>query len=121
MRKIDDRLIEEAFVIAKRGEFHNKHGVIIARGKEVLASGYNRNIGVDYTLNMYREFYSMHAELDAIRKMPFKFEENCTLYSIRRSRNLAFPCAKCMRIIQKTGINRIVYSVKPGVIEEMFI
>ena len=122
MRKIDEKFINLANKIAMRGEFRTRHGCVITRGKDVIATGFNRDIGIDHVLSHYGVFYSIHAELDAIRKLPYEFEESCTLYSVRHNWNMAKPCAKCLRVINKTGIiRRVVYSVKPGIIEEMFV
>lgn len=106
---------------ALKGEFRTKHGSIITRGKDVLAVGFNRNIGIDHVLSHYGAYYSIHAELDAIRKIPYGFEDACTLYSVRHNMRLARPCEKCLKVISRTGITRVVFTVEPGYVAEMFV
>lgn len=121
MRKVDSKFIKLAQKEAHKGEFRSKHGVIIVRDKTILATGHNRNIGVDNTLSRYGVYWSIHAELDAIRKLPYKFDESCTLYSVRKNLRMAQPCEKCLTVIARTGISRIVFTVEPGKIMEMIL
>ena len=87
----------------------------------MLAVGFNRNIGIDHVLSHYGAYYSIHAELDAIRKIPYGFEDACTLYSVRHNMRLARPCEKCLKVISRTGITRVVFTVEPGYVAEMFV
>lgn len=121
MRKIDDKFLRVAAQEALRGEFRYKHGVVIARNKDIITKGFNRNIGIDTVLSRYGLYYSMHAELDAIRKLPFGLEESCTLYSVRTGGGLAKPCSRCLSVIAKTSIRRIVFSVGDGLFAEIFL
>jgi deoxycytidylate deaminase len=122
MRKVDEKFIAMAAQEALRGEFSRyQHGAVIARNKDVISTGYNRNIGIDNRLTALGHFYSLHAELEAIRKMPYSFKDACTLYSIRHNFNMARPCPKCLKVIAKTPIKRIVFSVSPGYFAEIFL
>lgn len=121
MRKIDDKFLRVAAIEAQRGEFRYKHGVVIAKGKEIITKGFNRNIGIDTKLSRYGVYYSMHAELDAIRRLPYGFEESCTLYSVRAGGGLAKPCSRCLAVISRTSINRIVFSAGDGLFAEIFL
>lgn len=121
MRKIDDKFLRVAAIEAQRGEFRYKHGVVIARNKDIVTKGFNRNIGIDTKLTRYGIYFSMHAELDAIRRLPYGFEESCTLYSVRAGGGLAKPCKQCLSVIARTSINRIVFSVGDGLFAEIFL
>lgn len=121
MRKIDDKFLRVAAQEALRGEFRYKHGVVIAKNKEIISKGFNRNIGIDTVLSRYGLYYSMHAELDAIRRLPYEFEDSCTLYSVRAGGGLAKPCSRCLSVIARTSINRVVFSAGDGLFAEIFL
>jgi deoxycytidylate deaminase len=121
MRKIDTKFLALAHKESLKGEFRYKHGALIVRNKEILATGYNRDIGFNNVLSRYGCYYSIHAELDAIRKLPYNCSDSLILYSVRSSLELARPCAKCLQVISRTPVKRIVFSVSPGFYAEMFI
>lgn len=121
MRKIDDKFLRVAAQEALRGEFRYKHGVVIARNKDIITKGFNRNIGIDTKLSRYGVYFSLHAELDSIRRLPYGFNESCTLYSVRAGGGMAKPCSQCLSVIAKTSISRIVFSVGDGLFAEMFL
>lgn len=121
MRKIDDKFLRVAATEALRGEFRYKHGVVIAKNKDILVRGHNRSLGLNNALVRYGVYFSLHAELDAIMKLPYRFNDPCTLYSYREGGKLAKPCSKCLQVISRTSITRVVFSVEPGYVAEMFV
>ena len=121
MRQIDNKFLVIAAKEALRGEFRYKHGVAIASGKNLISKGCNRSIGINTTLSRYGVYFSLHAELTAIARLPFGFEDSCTLYSVRDGGGLAKPCSQCLAVISKTSIKRIVFSAGDGLYAEIFL
>jgi deoxycytidylate deaminase len=84
----------------------HKLAAFIIKGGTIRATGYNK-----------RSFDgSIHAEIDAIRKMRFQKggSQGCDLYVYRFHADggyaLAKPCVPCMEKIIEVGIKRVFYS-----------
>lgn len=85
-------------------------GAYLVSGKKVLAYGHNRWMGLDKVLTRYGMLWSLHAEMDALRKAPFGSSKGATLYVARINGKLAMPCSKCMDVLNKAGVARVVYT-----------
>lgn len=98
---------------AKKSACHHKLGAILVKNKEILSSGYNKALSMDKVLTRYGMFYSMHAEMDAVRKL-FAIPSGSTIYVARRDYKMARPCVNCLKVLKNAGINRLVYSTGEG-------
>ena len=91
---------------------HHRHGCVIVYNGEVISEGYNQ-----YT-TYFEHQYTMHAEIDALRKIKKnKKISECELYVVRIGTNLmgqplkySKPCPDCTRAILKSGIKRVYFS-----------
>ena len=109
MRSIDSKFIKLAEKIANTSSCKYKHGAVLVRGKEIISIGVNRSIGFDKILTQFGFAYTLHAELDVIRKT-YSIPSNSTLYVARKKFKMSKPCDKCLSIINNTNIVRIVFS-----------
>ena len=108
-KRIDvfDRAVNEA----KKSTMNHKHGCVIVKDGEVIATGHNHMM--DF---MSHSFLSIHAECDALRKVKNKgkrFLEQCTLIVVRVGKcelKNSHPCEACTKEIQKHGIGKVFYS-----------
>ena len=124
--------LEEAI----KSKLHSKHGVIITKGKKIVASGYNNN----RCLVNGKMVICLHAEIDAIlrwRSRCFKEfsnsnrkdkkiidkisrkENNFTMYVVRENKNIhdkekpfsySKPCADCCQKLLECNFKKIVYT-----------
>lgn len=115
-------VFDKAINEAKKSGMNHRHGCVIVKDGEIVATGYNHMM--DF---MSHTFLSIHAECDAIRKVKNrgkKYLEQCSLVVVRigrRSRDVdqrpnlknSKPCEACTREIQKCGIVRVFYSAGP--------
>ena len=121
--------MEIAGDVAKNSTSHYLHGCVIVKGGVIISTGYN-----NYSKGKYRSIHSMHAEMDAIRKLPPLYKSrmiSIDLIIIRINkegllRNSA-PCCKCLehlsRMNSKTKyrLRHIYYSTASGgIIKEKF-
>ena len=125
-----------ALDIASKSTLHSKHGVIITKGKKIIASGYNNN----RSLVNGKMVICVHAEIDAIlqwRSICFKGitnynrnnkkkidkisrkENNFTMYVVRENNNIhdkdkhfsySKPCADCCQKLLECNFKKIVYT-----------
>ena len=97
-----------------------KHSVISTGCNKVKTHPMQEKYNKELPFNKKRHY--LHAEIDALIKATDT--ENATMYVSRRGRDniyrLSKPCPACMKMIQDSGIKRIVYTVENG-IKEMSI
>lgn len=102
--------LEKAAQLAVKSDLVNhRHGCIIvsSRGK-IIAEGYNY---------IWKEM-SIHAEIDALSKVPKKYDlSTCSMYVVRigtdkmnKPLKYSRPCEKCCEAIVKNGIGKVYYS-----------
>lgn len=114
----NEDVFERAINEAKKSDLNHRHGCVIMKDGEIVATGHNRMM--DY---MSHTIFSIHAECDAIRKVKNKgrkFLEQCTLVVVRvgprdPTTNMpilknSHPCENCANEIRKCGISRVFYS-----------
>ena len=105
--------LKRAAQIAARSTLcHHRHGCVIVHDGEVIAEGYNH-----YT-TFFEHQYTMHAEVDALRKIKKnKKISECELYVVRIGTDLmgqplkySRPCQHCARAIEKSGLKKVYFS-----------
>ena len=91
-----------------------KHGAVVVKGGRIVSTGINRfkNHPMTVSPEHIKEHCSVHAEVDAIRKL--KNARGATIYIARIGKRgnqaLSRPCDNCYTAIQRAGINKIVYT-----------
>jgi tRNA(Arg) A34 adenosine deaminase TadA len=85
-----------------------KHGAAVVYRKEVVAVG--KNYPIDHP-----RLHSMHAEMDALKKVPKKLRRQpLNIVVVRLSSDgelrLSMPCPVCQKLLQKFKIPKIYYS-----------
>lgn len=111
---------------------HRVHvGAVVTMGSRIISSGRNsqsRCHGVQARLD--KEMFGeeshgpLHAEVDALLPLIRKGVDlsNASIYVYREHKNgvmaCARPCARCEKLIRKSGIKRVFYTVENGVAEE---
>lgn len=119
MRQIDQKFIDMAEEVSSSSSLKYKHGAVLVRDKEIISIGFNRMLGIDPVLTRYGLFYSLHAEMDALRKIKY-LPQNTTLYITRRNQRHSAPCSDCWKIIHSIKeINRVVFSGFEGELVEV--
>lgn len=110
--------LNRAMNVAQRSTCHqHKHGCVIVKNNEIIAEGFNHT-----NTHLYHKF-SIHAEVDALSKLPHnkKYLSDCEMYVVRinskftnSSKNwLKFsrPCEGCSKAIHKSGLKKVYYSI----------
>lgn len=114
-RDMDQRqefFINKAAQVAYRSPCLHQHGAVIVNRNtdEILATGYNK-------MEMhYEHMFSLHAEVDAIRKVKKHVDlTNAEMYVVRigppcQPLKMSRPCTECEKFILKRGIGKVYYS-----------
>jgi deoxycytidylate deaminase len=111
-----DDIYDAAVAQAHKSTMQHRHGaVIVGKGGEVLAKGYNQYI--DY----FSHQWSCHAEISAIMNLKKRKKvwqpEDLTMIVVRVGgkkglyTSLSKPCCNCKKEIEKLGIARVFYSM----------
>jgi tRNA(Arg) A34 adenosine deaminase TadA len=108
--------IRRAVNCALRSDMLHRHGcVVVHRFKgDIVSSGYNRR-----TSSSSRDGrrYSVHAEMDALSKIKRACDlADFDMYVVRisggtRSLKLSRPCSTCWRVLSRSGLRRVFFSV----------
>lgn len=91
-----------------------KHGAVIVKGGRVISVGINKNRNHPTVVSSehIKTHCSVHAEVDAIRKV--KNVKGATIYVARVNKNgqdrLSRPCDRCHKAIQEAGIRKVIYT-----------
>lgn len=100
-----------AHIAARSPVCHHRHGCVIVHDGEVVSEGFNQ-----YT-TYFEHQYTMHAEIDALRKIKKTMLTECELYVVRIGTDLmgqplkySRPCPECTRAILKAGIKKVYFS-----------
>ena len=139
-----ERFIEEALIEAQKSNMSKQHGAVIVHRGKIIARGYNKYQGRALGGRLWREqlqtilhrewskrtppvsfpiyansFWgksncSLHAEMDAILKMPGSFV-GATLYVTRRRTTdgvalNSCPCKRCQKAADRRGL-KIVHTI----------
>lgn len=108
-------LYSKAVHLAKKSDMQHRHACIILKNNEIVAEGFNKQY------NLFEHLYSIHAEMDAINKLPCrsnKFISQCEMFVFRigsdhsgNPTKLSKPCKVCQACIQKLNFKKVYYSV----------
>lgn len=109
-------LYNRAVMQARKSDMDHRHACLIVKNNEIISEGYNKKSCV------FEHIYSVHAEVDAISKMPSRskgFTADCVMYVYRigsdltgNPTKLSKPCKNCEDAIKKVGIRRVYYSIE---------
>ena len=100
--------------LALSSDCNFKHGAVIVRGGSVISTGINRfkNHPKIVSPEHIKKHCSIHAEVDAIRKV--KDAKGATIYVARvgkkGNQTISRPCNYCYDAIKRAGITKIVYT-----------
>ena len=110
----DRRYLNLALNVAMSSSERMKHGAVIVKGGRVLSVGINkfRNHPAIIESDMIKTSCSVHAEIDALRKI--KDARGATIYVARVNKGglerLSRPCDHCYNAIDRAGISKIIYT-----------
>lgn len=99
------RAIDAALTVS--GSF--RHGAAVVCRNEVIA------VGKNYHIDNHPRLHSMHAEMDALMKVPRKLRRKPLYIVVVRVSNdgelrLSMPCPTCQKLLEKFKIPKIYYS-----------
>ncbi len=100
--------------VAQSSECRMKHGAVVVRGGSVISVGINKNRNHPTVVSSehIKTHCSVHAEIDALRKV--KNAKGATIYVARVNRKgqdrLSRPCDRCHDAIREAGIRKVVYT-----------
>ena len=107
------KYIELATIQANKSSLQRKHGAVVVKGNNVIATGYNRYIEPCGKYSNLRKL-SIHAEKDALSKCSEEQLVGATLIVIRISPIgeliMSKPCKDCSRYIKRKRISVVYYS-----------
>jgi deoxycytidylate deaminase len=108
--KLDDNL-KRLRKIADNSSLRNKHGACLIKGDKIYSIGYNK---------LVKEYFTIHAEVDALCKIDSKYTKGLDILIIRigntktqKLRN-SRPCNACIDKLIQRGIRRVYYSNENG-------
>lgn len=125
-----DKFYKKAMYIARKSTMRQQHGcVIVYNNKEIVAEGYNHTRN-----NTMENIYSIHAEMEAIKKLKQVMRKKdkhyinrCKLYVVRIGKGItdamlkqSSPCPHCAKAIDSIGIPRVCFSVDEENFEEQY-
>lgn len=108
--------------VSKFSDHHqHKIGAIVVNNGKILSTGFNKM--KTHPLSPH-PFKSCHAEFMAIKYLSQKDLKNATIYVLRKSRDGKYanakPCFSCRKLIEDSGIKKIIYTDTNSVkIEEL--
>lgn len=100
---------------ALKSTYKHKLGVVIFNKKKILSLGHNYpQKSVKHLLPKFKQYDSIHAEVDAIIKAKTDLK-GASILIIRINRlnqfRLSRPCINCMKYIEFIGIKKVIYSI----------
>ena len=108
------RHLDRALNIAKESTCRQKHGVVIAQGKKVLAVAVNTQRNHPNNVSDPKTQATYHAEWNAMRQLKTIDMSKVSLYSARILHTgesaLAKPCKFCQHLIDFYDIKNVYYT-----------
>lgn len=100
---------------AYRSNLTQRHGCVVVLNDEIISTGFNHTY-----VHLYHKF-SLHAEVDALRKIKRNVDlSNAELYVVRigpeskgSPLRMSKPCDGCEKIIFKSKVGKVYYSIDP--------
>ena len=117
LSKRDNAYLSVARYLATKSSAKNTHGAIVVKGGRVVGTGYNKNRNNPHFVSPehIKTDCSVHAEKSAIKDAGYDVK-NAVIYIARVNRNGedrdSKPCSRCLRLIEESGIKRIVYTTQ---------
>lgn len=103
-----------ALDIAKQSTERKKHGVVIAKGRRVLAVGVNTNRNIPNNVTNPKLHAAYHAEINALKQVRSMDLSDATLYSARVNALgeavIAKPCDACWAVIIDRGLKKVYWT-----------
>lgn len=106
-----------AIKMANKSKCCSRHGSIIYQGSRLLSVGYNKY--KNSPMNLDWDYWSLHAEIDAMNKIKHYDNNNISLLVVRINKKgklmSSRPCENCIeRLKNKFNIHKIFYSTTAG-------
>lgn len=114
MSNKDRRFLRLASNLALSSDCNFKHGAVVVRGGRVISTGINRfkNHPKVVSPEHVKEWCSVHAEIDALRKL--KDARGATIYVARvgkrGNQTISRPCSRCYDALRDAGVTKVVYT-----------
>lgn len=108
---------EKLITTAQKSEYkEQKHGAILVKGREIVASGYSR---MSRKLYQGIRSWTTHAEVDALLRGLDRYGNlKGDMLVVARYKSYGFtysrPCEECRTFIKKKGIKKVLYSNRSG-------
>jgi len=115
----DSAYLSVARYFATKSSAKNTHGAIVVKGGRVVGTGYNKNRNNPHFVSPehIKTDCSVHAEKSAIKDAGYDVK-NAVIYIARVNRHGedrdSKPCSRCLKLIEESGIKRIVYTTQSG-------
>lgn len=107
------KFLERACGVAQTSEQRYKHGCVIVKHGNIISYAINSSRNRPSSCTNPETEAGRHAEQEAIRRAGTDVE-GATLYVARVNRKgtplLSAPCAACQRVIELSGIKKVVYT-----------
>ncbi|MHA2280045.1 MAG: deaminase [Promethearchaeota archaeon] len=108
-----DTIIQEAIRQSKKTKYVFRLGAVVFNRHRILGAGYNRVFSKGGKDNQ-----GDCAEVLAIKKAPSKYLDGATILVCRVNNSGSFgmskPCGRCMKLIAKSGIKKVIFSTPDG-------
>jgi deoxycytidylate deaminase len=102
--------------IATHSSLQHQHSACLIKRGEILSFGYNKYIKKNFIENTSIK-YTIHAEVDALCKIPNKSIKGMDILIIRIGKNKlknSRPCNSCIDKLSRYGIRKVYYSNEAG-------
>lgn len=96
--------LKHAIKVARKGRGMYRHAVLVFRGGNIVAAGFNHDL--------------IHAEVAALKKLWPSERRGVKILSIRLGRNgrvgMARPCKACWAFLREHGVKSVTYTGRNG-------
>ena len=125
-RAVENRACNEIEVIisqAEKSPMQYRHGAALIKKGKILGKGYNIFClpASSKMKNLFlpnRKRPSIHAEMSCLKGLRHDQIRGSTVYVVRLSRSgelkLSFPCKRCISLLTRKGIKKVMYSKNDG-------
>ena len=114
MNTREKNILNRAIEVSKISTCKQKHGVVIAAGRRILAIAVNTDRNDPKNEDYSKHCFSFHAEVNAIKQLRGMDLSRVTLYSARTN-NVGYPmnakpCSRCEIVIRTHKIKKIIHT-----------
>ena len=106
-----DEFIDIAIKEAKKSPMYRKHGAVLIYRNKIVGKGHN--VYHNYKRKKNGKYFSIHAEVMAIKKCNYNILDKCVMIVVRVSggeQKSSRPCKDCQRYLKKMKIRKILHS-----------